>query len=252
MKKFEVIAFDLDGTLAESKSPVKSDMVEALGHLLKKYKVVVISGAALPQFKEQFYRHLTYLGEVLENLYIMPTSGTALCNFYPEEKCTYMYTFTPEEKQEVFDALEKAFVETGFQKPEKAFGELIEDRGQQITFSALGQKAPLEFKQKWDPTHEKRRQLVSVLEKLLPNFSVHVGGSTSIDITRKGVDKASGLKMMMEMLGVEEDKVLYIGDELTPMGNDSPVLTLGIDSRPVKGPTETIRVINELLELNFE
>jgi phosphomannomutase len=248
MKKFDVIAFDLDGTLTESKAPLSPDMAELLLKLLQKYKVAVISGAGLPQFEKQFLSSLGSDKELLKNLYVLPTSGTALCTIAPRQQCIYMYTFSDTEKRKILNAFENMFQEIGYQKPEQSFGEIIEDRGQQITFSALGQKAPLDLKKDWDPDHKKRRAMVEVLEKYLPDFSSHVGGSTSIDITRKDIDKADGLEMMMKHLGTTPEKVLYVGDELTKSGNDAPVLTLDIETRAVQGPIETKEVIKELLK----
>jgi hypothetical protein len=70
----------------------------------------------------------------------------------------------------------------------KVWGEPIEDRGSQITFSALGQQAPLEEKKRWDPDFTKRKKIKAVLENLIPEFSVHLGGTTSVDVTKPGID----------------------------------------------------------------
>ncbi len=72
-------------------------------------------------------------------------------------------------------------------------GQTIKDRGSQITFSALGQQAPLEEKKKWDPHFTKRKKIKSILDTSIPKFSVRMGGATSVDITRPGIDKAYGV-----------------------------------------------------------
>lgn len=73
---------------------------------------------------------------------------------------------------------------------ERIWGERIEDRGSQITFSGLGQHAPLAAKAAWDPDFAKRKRLQAALGLALPGFAVRIGGSTSVDITRAGIDKA--------------------------------------------------------------
>ena len=83
--------------------------------------------------------------------------------------------------------------QSGF-KVEQVWGEVIEDRGSQITFSALGQQAPLEQKDKWDPDFTKRKKIKAILDTLIPEFSVRMGGATSIDITKPGIDKAYGIR----------------------------------------------------------
>ena len=48
-----LIAFDLDGTLAESKRPLSEDMAAILARLLAITDVAVISGGDWPQFEKQ-------------------------------------------------------------------------------------------------------------------------------------------------------------------------------------------------------
>lgn len=125
---------------------------------------------------------------------------------------------------------------------------MIEDRGAQLNFSALGQEAPIELKEKWDPDNKKRERMIAVLKRTLPDFSMHIGGTTSIEITRAGIDKAYGLKRLMGRTGISKGKILYVGDKLFKGGNDEPVLALGIACRAVKGPEETKSVMLEFLE----
>jgi hypothetical protein len=124
---------------------------------------------------------------------------------------------------------------------------LIEDRGSQITFSALGQEAPLEEKKQWDPNFAKRKKITPILEKLIPEFSVQLGGATSIDVTKPGIDKAYGIRKLHEILGVEIEDMLFIGDALFPGGNDYPAKQAGVDSIEVRDPDETKRVIEAII-----
>ena len=70
-----------------------------------------------------------------------------------------------------------------------------------------------------------------------------MGGATSIDITREGVDKAYGLKKLREASGIELDTMLFIGDAIFPGGNDYPAKELGLDTVRVRDPEETLAVI---------
>src|SRR3989338_1225703 len=255
MKKFEVIAFDIDGTLTRSKSPLEdnplidTDMSDLLNKLMNKYKVAIISGASYKQFESQILAHLTKDGELLKNLYLLPTNGTTLC-IYKEGawQCPPVNALTDSEKKEIYAAFNKMFTEVGFVIPEHAYGEVIEDRGSQITFSAFGQNAPIELKEAWDNGHSKRGQMVSVLKKYLPDFASHIGGATSIDVTRKGIDKAYGLRELLKYLNLPNEKLLYVGNELYPDGNDAPALSVAGESRAVKDQGETKKVIMGLLE----
>ena len=254
MEEFKLIAFDIDGTLTRSKSPLEdnplidTDMSDLLGRLLEKYKVAIISGASYKQFQTQILNHLTKDSELLKNLYLLPTNGTTICTFENGSwVCPPTNDLTDEEKKEIYKAFDKMLEEVGFKIPKHVYGEVIEDRGSQITFSAFGQKAPIELKETWDKDHAKRREMVTILKKYLPHFASHIGGSTSIDVTRQGIDKAYGLRKLLELLSFPASKLLYIGDELFPDGNDAPALEVGGETRQVSGPEETKKVINQLL-----
>ncbi len=147
--------------------------------------------------------------ERLKNLSMLPTNGTKFYRYCGTE--LYSEDFSADEKAKIMSALNSALHSFGF-KAEKHWGELIEDRGSQITFSALGQGAPLDEKKKWDPDFAKRKNIKAILEKLIPEFSIELGGATSIDVTKPGIDKAYGVNKLREMLGVAIQDMLFIGD----------------------------------------
>lgn len=243
MKNYKVIAFDLDGTLAESKSKISTSMSILLDMLMEKYIVAVISGGARPQFELQLLPYLTIAP------HIMPTCGTS---YYRHDAINgwqevYKLDLHEDDKKKIFDAFQKALDETNFEYGE-IFGEQIEDRGSQITFSALGQKAHTNLKNKWDPTKEKRLKIISELEKYIPEFEIRYGGSTSIDVTHKGIDKAFGMNKLMEHLFLNKEDILFIGDALGPEGNDYPVKEMGIDCIEVIDPKHTEQEIIKLLK----
>jgi phosphomannomutase len=242
----KLIVFDLDGTLAESKSSLDSEMSRLLHRLLAIIKVAVISGGDWPQFEKQFVSNLPN-DERLLNLSLLPTSGT---KFYRYDqagwKKIYSEDFTSDERDKILGSLKKAIGVAGF-KIKKVWGEQIEDRGSQITFSALGQQAPLDEKDKWDPDVSKRREIKSILEKFIPEFSVRTGGSTSIDITKPGIDKAYGIRKLRDLLGISIKEMIYIGDALYVGGNDHPAETVGVDCISVNDPDDTKRVVQTII-----
>jgi phosphomannomutase len=241
-----LIVFDLDGTLAESKSALDTEMAALLNRLLGVAKVAIISGGAWPQFEKQVLPNLTG-DDRLDALSLLPTCGT---KFYRREaghwNILYSEDFTPDEKTLIISSLDKAFQQSGFQ-PTQHWGDLIEDRGGQITLSALGQAAPLDAKKTWDPDFAKRKQIQAILEPMIPGFSVQLGGATSIDITRPGVDKAYGIRKLVEVLGIPTQRMLFMGDALFPGGNDYPAKQAGAESIQVRDPQETKRVIEAVL-----
>lgn len=168
----------------------------------------------------------------------MPTTGTKLYRFTDAWKPVYADVFDPDERRRILQAFELAPWEVGL-PDERTWGERIEDRGSQITFSGLGQEAPLDAKKAWDPDFAKRKALQAALRSRLPELSVNVGGSTSIDITRQGIDKAYGMRRLSEESGIPQSAMLFMGDAIYPGGNDDPVRTAGIDVIPVRDVAET-------------
>jgi HAD superfamily hydrolase (TIGR01484 family) len=173
----------------------------------------------------------------------MPTTGTKLYTYGDGRWNTvYAELFTDEQKAAIIEAFHASLEATGF-VPEQTWGERIEDRGSQITFSALGQQAPLEAKEHWDPDFAKRKVIQADLRQRLPDLSINMGGATSIDITQKGVDKAYGLKRLRDESGIPLDAMMFIGDAIFPGGNDYPAKELGLDTVKVRDPDETLSVI---------
>ncbi|MBC6110961.1 HAD-IIB family hydrolase [Pedobacter fastidiosus] len=243
MKK--LIVFDLDGTLALSKSPIDSEMSILLDQLLASIKVAVISGGNWPQFQKQVLSKLS-IGNALNNLSILPLCGTKYYFYDSDWKKLYEEDFNEKDRTFIIDSVEQAISDTGL-LPKKKWGELIEDRGSQITYSALGQDAPLKEKQNWDPDFFKRKILKTALDKVLGDYSVNIGGSTSIDITAKGVDKSYGIEKLHEKLGIEVAEMIFIGDALFKGGNDEPVRKTGAYCIKVRDPEETKRIIEAVL-----
>ncbi len=243
MKK--LIVFDLDGTLAESKAPVDAEMAGLLKALLCLVDVAVISGGGWPQFETQILGQLPH-DAVLKNLSLLPTCGTKFYRYSGDWTKIYSEDFTSAEKTKIIASLNKALDESGI-RIERLWGEAIEDRGSQITYSALGQQAPLEEKKKWDPDYAKRKKITALAGKLIPEFSVRMGGATSIDVTKPGIDKAYGIRKLRDVLSITLGEMLFIGDAVFPGGNDYPPEQAGVVSVCVQGPHETKRVVEAVI-----
>ena len=243
MKK--LIVFDLDGTLALSKSRLEAETAALLHDLLGILKVAVISGGAWLQFEEQLLSGLPH-DDRLANLSLLPTCGTKFFQYTGDWKELYSEDFTADQKDKIVSSLRKAIAIAGF-PVERTWGEPIEDRGSQITYSALGQQAPLEEKNKWDSDFAKRKMIKAILDTFIPEFSVRLGGATSIDVTKPGIDKGYGIRKLRDILGISLKEMIFIGDALFVGGNDYPAKQAGVISIPVQGPNETRRVIEAII-----
>ena len=239
-----LIAFDLDGTLADSKQAIDAEMRLALSRLTKTAIVAIMSGGDWPQFEEQLVSNLAADTD-LARLFLLPTSGTKLYRFDGAWRLAYAELFSAEERLNILNALNDNVAAMDW-SGDPSWGKKIEDRGSQITFSGLGQQAPLEAKRAWDPDFSKRKLLQASLAPLLPGFAVNVGGSTSIDITRAGIDKAYGIRKLAKAAEVPIEDMIFIGDALYPGGNDFPVRAAGVDTIAIRDVTETKRVIEAI------
>jgi HAD superfamily hydrolase (TIGR01484 family) len=208
--------------------------------------VAVISGGDWPQFEEQLLSDLPH-DQRLVNLSLLPTCGTKFFQYAAGDwKQIYSEDLTADEKDKIVSSLKKAVGLAGYEV-ERVWGEVVEDRGSQITFSALGQQAPLKEKDKWDPDFTKRKKIKAILDTLIPEFSVRMGGATSIDVTKPGIDKAYGIRKLRDLLGISLKEMIFIGDALFVGGNDYPAEQAGVVSIPVRGPNETKRVTEAII-----
>lgn len=255
----KVIAFDLDGTLAPSKSPLPDRMAELLDQLLEQYHVCVISGGKFGQFEKQLLSGLHASPSNLERLHLMPTCGTRYMKYDVAKavwETVYAEDFTESEKKKIIDTLNKVVDDLGYREKE-VYGETIEDRGSQITFSALGQdivdhlgEEGVKRKEAWDPDNKKKNHIRTVASELLLEFEVRAGGVTSIDITKPGIDKAYGMTKLMDMLQIGKDEIFFIGDRIMEGGNDYPVKAMGIDTIQISKWEETALVIDAVIKVS--
>ena len=213
--------------------------------LLDIVRVGVISGGDWPQFKTQVVAMLPDDAN-LEHLSLLPACGTKFYEFGSGWAKLYSEDFTADEKEIIVRSLQTA-TELWNVSDQRAWGDRIEDRGSQITFSALGQQAPLVEKKKWDPDFAKRKRMKAMLDELIPTFSVRIGGTTSVDVTKRGIDKAYGIRKLRDIIGVLTEDMIFIGDALFPGGNDYPVKETGVYCIQVRDPHETKRVIESII-----
>lgn len=243
--------FDLDGTLTESKSKISSKVGRLLSKLLENKKVAIISGGKFEQFKKQFLSGLkTNAG--LFNLSLFPTNSTASYQYKKSSwKKIYEEKLNSKETEKIISSIKKLQASKIYKKPTKTYGSIVENRGTQITMSAIGQLAPVSEKKKWNKISDKRSSYITFLRKDLKKFEIKKGGLTSIDITRKGIDKSYGVKKILKELNVQKKDTVFIGDAFYRGGNDAPTRKAGIDCIKVNGPKDTENLIKEALVAGY-
>jgi HAD superfamily hydrolase (TIGR01484 family) len=247
-----IVVFDLDDTLALSKAKISPRMAQCLLRLLSHKHVCIISGGRYEQFQTQVLDELPLTAELAGRLHLMPTCGTRYLRWESGGwRDVYCENLADDEKSLIIEVLTEGAKSLGLWA-EETWGEVIEDRGSQVTFSALGQQAPHAAKAAWDPDGSRRRALREYAAARLPDLEVRSGGSTSIDVTKKGIDKAYGMHRLLEYLDLRLEDVLFIGDRLDEGGNDYPVRQMGVPCVAVTGWEQTADYIEAILGSDLE
>ncbi|WP_348519394.1 HAD-IIB family hydrolase [Bifidobacterium sp. ESL0790] len=246
-RKARLVAFDLDNTLARSKKPMHADMAARLARLSQLIDVAIITGGRFSLVRTQV---LDVLPDDARRagIHVMPTSGTRYYRWgHDGWDCIYTMDLPADDRDRAMASLERHARLQGLWTG-RAWGPRIEDRGSQVTFSALGQQAPVEAKEAWDPTNEKKNRLADAVAADLPSLVVRSGGATSVDVSARGIDKAYAVRRLCEALDIEVGQVIFVGDRMDSDGNDYPAAVMGTFPIRVSGPDETLEVCDRLIE----
>ena len=247
----KIIAFDLDGTLAVSKSPMTEEVGNLIKELLKQKIIIVTSGGWFKQFQLQFlptFHNDDSIAPFIKNLILLPNSGSQRYE-YDQEKKEWELTDNEPLGEDVKDRAKKLLQEiidsNQYGIPPNPIGAIIEDRVTQVTFTPNGQQAPIELKRLFDPDRKKREKIKSIIGPQLPEADLLINGSSSIDIVPKGFNKGVGITRLLKKLDLQKSDVVYVGDGLFPGGNDYAVQETGIETIAVKGPEEVASIIKQ-------
>jgi hypothetical protein len=207
----------------------------------------VLSGADWTRCESQLLAGLTP-GHPHHQLTILPVCGTQLYRYSDHWGRIYTRDFSAVQKDKITNAIERTIEMMNFDLAQ-IWGPLIEDRGSQVTYSGLGQLAPVAERRKWDPDCVKRRRMKAFLDQFIPEYSVHLGGMTSIDITKPGLDKGYGIRQLRDVFGIPIQEMLFIGNTSLPGGNDLAAKAAGVHAIGVRAPEETKRVIEAIIAM---
>ncbi len=244
------VIFDLDNTLALAFEHLSPRTAKGLAQLLDLIPVAIISGATIERMEEYVLPTLPKNAK-LENLTLFPDTGARcyVCKYGSWERA-YNNTFTKEEFDAVVSALNEGIEKTGIVEGAPQWGDRVHARDAQVTFAGLGVDAPAEEKREWDPDRAKRAKLKTFLDEKLAHLplDIRISSRTAIDITKKGINKALGVRWFAEHLGLEPKDMLFVGDDLKPGGNDAIVIPTGIQTQETSGPDKTAEIIEHLIE----
>lgn len=221
--------FDLDKTIAPPRQPILPEMFELLSSL--PHDIVIVSGQLADKIKWQSNDLKAYrLGQ----------NGNEATD--PDGKELWNTPLTQEQREEILAHIERLKAELDHELNEE--WDPIEDRGAQITFSPIGNTAPVELKMAYDPDRKKREALMETVPFISEELVVKIGGSTSIDYIHKDRHKGTNVQKLIDLMGWNKDECVYYGDGLFPGGNDEAVIGV-IDTIAVVDHLDTFKKLRE-------
>lgn len=240
--------FDLVSPTAVSKSALGPRLVTLLDALLVSVRRTVTSRGSRLQLERQLLAGHSdpVAGDHVERLSLTATSGPKFFESGSTWKLRDAEPFDEHGRRTMIAALQPVVGDSAIET-RPTWGAPIEGRGGQITLPALGQEAPRPAKQQRDPDSQQRERMRAGLAELAPEYSARLGGMTSNNVTRSGVDEAYGLRKLRDIPGIALGELRFLIDALLPGGNDDPVQQVGVPSTRVRDPEQSQSVIRILL-----
>ncbi len=238
IKKIKLIAFDLDGTLTQHKTPLSDETRDILLALSKKYKLLM-AGAGM--CRRIFNQMGGFPIDILGNY------GMQYAEYNPQTKDLdiiedIQLPCNRESCEERVTYLREKYGYTEFK------GDNVEYHSSGcITFPLLGTKADKEDKLAFDPDRKKRRAFYDDVVSVFNDFNVFVGGSSSFDMAPRPYNKYYALAKYCEERGIKHDEVVYVGDDYGQGGNDESVYLSDMNFIKVDNYLDFPEIIKPLL-----
>lgn len=242
------VIFDLDDTLSESGQPPLETVLNKLVALSSRVPVAIISGASFERIERDVGKRLALTHAHHGNFYVFPETA-AQCHHWKNNawEMAYHFPLPFEERESIKAALNEVVAELRLYESAEDVSWVVE-RETSIAFVGVVKGASQAEKKAWDPDGKKRLRLANALQERLPGYEVRIGGSTTIDITRKGMTKAYGVEWLANELNIHPNEMLFIGDAFYEGGNDAVVIPTGIQIHATSGPEETEQLIDKMLD----
>ncbi|MES2966551.1 MAG: HAD-IIB family hydrolase, partial [Patescibacteria group bacterium] len=220
-----------DMTIAPSRQPILPEMFELLSNATQ--DIVIVSGQEVSKIQWQS-NNLPAIVLGQNGNHAIDMNGNELWNIPLE----------PHHRDQILDHISE-IVELLDHELNHDWNP-IEDRGAQITFSPVGNTAPVEVKKTYDPDRKKRESLLAQIPFASEDLIVKIGGSTSLDYIHKDRHKGTNVQKLIDWMGWNKDECIYYGDGLFPGGNDEAVIGV-IDTVLVEDHIDTYNRLKKLL-----
>ena len=210
----KLLAFDLDGTLTQHKTPLEPENLAVLTALREKYQLLMVGAGGCFRIFEQLGR---FPIDVVGNY------GMQYAKYNAEKGSIDVVEnhVVPCDRESVARRVAMLREKYGF-TVYAGDGVQYHDSGC-VTFPILGMDADIRGKLAFDPDRRKRRAIYAEVCEVFSDYNVFVGGSSSFDMAPKPYDKYYALSGICNRNGFSPDEVLFVGDDYGLGGNDESV-----------------------------
>lgn len=197
--------FDVDGTITQTRSKIEEDFSVRFIEFCKHNNVVLVSGSTKEMIQEQIPEN------ILNLVKLYTCSGV--------EGCSLDIDYELNDDSLLAELHYYSRINTF---PHKA-GNHIQIRKGMINFSIPGRDATMEQRKyfvEWNKEKKAMEHIRDKLEKKFPSYEFRLGGETSVDITKKGINKSIVAKDLLTL--DEKAFIIFFGNQILD-GNDYPL-----------------------------
>lgn len=210
----KLVAFDLDGTLTQHKTPLSDKNKAVLDALGQRYDLLMVGAGQCMRIFNQLNQ---YPIDVIGNYGLQSArynKETKALDIVCDEKL-------PCDRVSVEERVTMLRNKYGF--TEFAGNNVEFHPSGCVTFPILGTAAKQEDKLAFDPDRSKRRKIYAEVCETFSEYVVFVGGSSSFDMAPKPYNKYYALDLYCKEKGYAHDEVVFVGDDYGMGGNDESV-----------------------------
>lgn len=222
MSKYDLIAFDMDGTLLDSQKRIRPDSLKMIDIATKAGKIVCLStGRCLPELKdyELALSSMPYFicisgALIYDNKNHSVLSSTSI----PDKTAKQLFERVKNKDLMIHILSDKSILEKDkieqmplfhMKNYMNAFRKIVY-QVDDIVKAYETEKFPLYKINLFSKSVEKREQLLKDLADI--NLTYTFSEITSLECTAKGVSKAAGLEILCKKLNIPLEKTIAVGD----------------------------------------
>lgn len=239
------VVFDF-GALTLSKQTIDTETTSLLNKLLEDYNVVIISSYNWKQLSASLISQLSS-SKNLDKLFVIGSCGAEMYQTWG--KYGWVPTFQNKLEDTDADRIKKVLddVVKNFKYAEKIWGKQIEIQECQVVFSVLGHNVSYDQVVNFDPSYKVRNVIVDNIKRRLPEYEVSISDLSAVSITKKDIDRKSGLDEFMKRTHLSKNDIMYVGIDIEEGKIGEPAIEIGFDYFQVKDFESTKEWIRSIL-----